>query len=127
MTLDKIQIIKQLKKYYKKYNKSPISTNLTKFTFTRRQVVYMFGSWNKALLAAKIPLNRNKPKLVQCYLCNKVLLRQVKDLKKSDKCFCSSACSASYYTTGRKHTEETKLKISNSLKAHKIFNIKTHN
>lgn len=41
--------------------------------------------------------------------CNKLLL------KKSQKNFCSTSCSAKVMNKGRKHTQETKIKISRSL------------
>ncbi len=121
------QIIWYLKEYYKLFKKAPVSTDLTWFPFNRKYVLKYFISWNVALQIANIPLNRNKPKELICKKCNNVFLRQIKEIKKSNNQFCSQSCSASFYTLGRKHTNETKRKISESLKAHKIFIDKSKN
>jgi very-short-patch-repair endonuclease len=50
--------------------------------------------------------NKNKPKF--CLYCGNLL-------DKNNKKFCNSSCAASFNNKNRKHTEETKLKIKNTL------------
>jgi hypothetical protein len=107
--------------YYKIKNKSPVQTDLSELPFNRSQVRKYFGTWNNMLTECKLPLNRNKPVELVCTECKIKFIRQAKELKKSKRFFCSHQCNAKYYTTGRKHTEETKQKISDSLKKHRIF------
>lgn len=69
--------------------------------------------------------NRLKLKLVYylptpCKNCGKDFQKRIK----SNQIFCGSSCSGSYNTKGRKHSEETKFKISNSLKKEEIYIIK---
>lgn len=118
---NKALIITHLKLYYKVYKKTPISTELNDFPFSKYHIKKYCKSWTDALIEANIPLNRNEPVFILCNMCHKVFERQVKEIKKTKRSFCSSACNAKYYTTGRKHTQETKNKISQTLKAHKIF------
>ena len=81
----------------------------------------LFGTWNKMLISSGVPLNRCPSVVVQCHNCQKAYKKQIKEVKKSFRDFCSRACNAQFHTTGRKHTAETKAKISASLKAHRIF------
>jgi hypothetical protein len=115
------EIIRAAKAYYRLTGESPKLTNVKHLPFTKYSVLKHFGSWSKMLEHAGLPLNMNKPKELKCVKCNVSFMRQVKEIKKAKKHFCSSACSASFYTRGRKHSEETKKKISDSLKAHRIF------
>lgn len=121
----KEQIISDLKSYYKKNKKSPTSTKLEEFTFNKNDVKRLFGKWSLALKASNLPLNRNKAISSACTLCGKEFVREYKEVLKSKNLFCSYACNGSYNTTGRKHTEETKAKISESLKKKRIF-VKNH-
>lgn len=52
---------------------------------------------------------------VTCKHCGNVFEKYIK----SEQDFCSSSCAATYNNTGRKLTEETKTKISNTLKSKK--------
>lgn len=117
----KLYIIHYFKKYYLEFSKSPTCNNTDYFPFNKKFVYNHFQTWSNALKEAKLPLNRNKSKLLNCAKCKIEFEKQHKEIKKSKKHFCGNACSASYYTAGRKHSEETKKKISESLKAHKIF------
>lgn len=110
-----------VKEFYDKHNKPPRILDVTKLPFSKLRVVKIFGTWSDMLRYAQIPLNRNPPVLVKCATCDIRFERQVKEIKKSVNHFCSSACNAIFYTTGRPHKEETKRKISESLKAHRIF------
>jgi uncharacterized C2H2 Zn-finger protein len=107
--------------YHQLTGESPMIKNARHLPFSKYSVVKNFGTWNKMLEVAGLPLNMNKPKELKCPKCKIVFIRQQAQIKKAKKQFCSSACSASFYTIGRKHSEETKKKISESLKAHRMF------
>lgn len=119
--LSKREITKLVSDFYKLTGKSPCLKNLAHLPFSKNRVIKLFGTWNNMLEICNLPLNRNKISEISCFLCKKKVARQVKEIKKSKRSFCSSECNAKYYTTGRKHSEETKRKISESLKAHRIF------
>lgn len=119
--LTKEEIIYHAREFYKKHNRAPLIREAKDLPFSKLQVVRMFGTWNHMLLYANIPLNRNPPQILHCAACDQTFLKQVKEMKKSVNHFCSSACNARFNTTGRPHKEETKKKISQSLKAHRIF------
>lgn len=107
--------------FYNKHKFSPRLRDLPELPFSKRTVNILFGKWSDMLRYANLPLNRYPPRLMKCEECSKMFKKQVKEIRKCLKHFCSKACNAKYYTTGRKHTEETKQKISESLKAHRIF------
>ena len=119
--LSKEEIIVAVGEYYIINSRSPKLKDLPYLPFSKKRIVDIFGTWNKMLTCAMLPLNRNSPIIVECQNCGKQFKKQVKEIKKARRDFCGSACNAQYYTTGRKHTPETKAKISASLKAHRIF------
>lgn len=121
MPLTKQEIADIVKCYYVQNLRSPRLIDISKLPFSKKHIVATFGTWNRMLLYSNVPLNRHPPVILQCTSCRDRYQRQVKEIKKSIKNFCSNACKARYYTTGRKHSEETKRKISESLKAHRIF------
>lgn len=121
MPLSKEEIIVVVNNYYKTNSRSPRLKDIPKLPFSKKHAVTLFGTWNKMLLSAKVPLNRYPALTVECANCKKKYIKQVKEIRKSIRDFCGSACNAQFYTTGRKHTAETKAKISASLKAHRIF------
>lgn len=104
-----------------KFNRSPRLKDLPNLPFSKKSVVILFKTWNNMLIASRLPLNRQPKLKVMCSNCGKRFYKQAKEIKKSLKDFCSSACNAQFYTTGRKHSQATKDKISASLKAHRIF------
>ena len=119
--LSKKEILVAVNIYFKSNNRSPKLKDIPKLPFSKKRVVEIFGTWNKMLLFANLPLNRHPPIFVNCYNCGERFKKQIKEIRKARRDFCSSACNAQFYTTGRKHSEETKAKISASLKAHRIF------
>lgn len=121
MTMTKEEIVYNVRKFYERNQASPKIKDLPILPFSKKAVVLHFGKWNDMLQYSDVPLNRSPPRLVKCPKCETKFFRQVKELRKSTLSFCSSACNASYYTHGRKHTIATKTKISESLKAHRIF------
>lgn len=121
MQLSKEEIIVAVVEYYIINTRSPKLKDLPSLPFSKKRVVEVFGTWNKMLLCAKLPLNRYPAVIVKCQNCGKKFKKQVKEIRKALRDFCGSACNAQFYTTGRKHTNETKAKISASLKAHRIF------
>lgn len=119
--VSKEEIVFRVREFYDTNKRSPYQREISQFSISKKRVILLFGSWNKMLYYADVPLNRNPPRLIRCAGCDKKFMRQVKEIKKCVNHFCSSACNAQFYSTGRPHTEETKLKISESLKAHRIF------
>ena len=104
-----------------KNKRSPRLKDLPQLTFSKIRVMLLFNTWNDMLRYSEIPLNRSPPRIVVCATCDKKFEKQMKEIRKCVNHFCSSACNAIFYTTGRPHREETKRKISESLKAHRIF------
>lgn len=121
MAISKDEIIVYVKAYYRLNDQSPRLKDLPLLPFSKKRVVKLFGSWNRMLLNARLPLNRYPPCIIQCTNCKCDVVRQVKELRKTRSTFCSSACNAIYHNTGRNHSEETKSKISASLRAHRLF------
>ncbi len=121
MPISKNEIINIVHIFYRTNERSPKQKDLINLGFTKQRVKKLFGSWNSMLFAAHLPLNKRPPLNVICDNCGSDFKKRVKDLKKTMRDFCSRSCNAQYYTTGRKHTQETKEKISASLKAHRIF------
>ena len=115
------EITKFVYDMYKSTGKAPRIKDAKEMPFSKNLVNKHFKTWNNMLTCAGVPLNRSKISEIKCFLCSKIVPRQVKEIRKAKRHFCDSACSARYYTTGRKHSEETKNKISESLKAHRIF------
>lgn len=121
VVLSKEEIVFKVREFYQRNKRGPFQREVQKLSVSKKRVVKLFGSWNQMLLYSDIPLNRNPPRLMVCAGCDKKFMRQVKEIRKCVNHFCSNACNAQFYSTGRTHTEVTKLKISLSLKAHRIF------
>lgn len=117
----KDEIIFHAREFHRIHKASPRLKDLPMLPFSRKKVRLWFGTWNAMLLNAQLPLNRQPPRILVCTKCLKKFLRQVKEINKSMRSFCSSACSASFHTTGRRHSAKTKAKISASLKAHRLL------
>jgi hypothetical protein len=99
-------IISHLQDYYNTNCEIPKKTNYKKynFPFGCTSIRSNFGSWNNALKEANIPLYRQCPIEVNCLQCNILFKKQISQIKKTQKNFCSSSCSAiynnKYKTTG---------------------------
>lgn len=120
--LTKREITQIVCDFHKITGETPKLKHIPHLPFSKNRVVKLFGTWNNMLEVSGLMKNRNKPLNLKCKLCKQEFIREFKELKKGYKnYFCSSACNASYNSTGRKHSEETKKKISESLKAHRIF------
>jgi hypothetical protein len=116
-------IITYLKEYYLKYEDIPKSRDKS-HPFSDGTVRNKFGSWANALIEANIPLRVNPSQILKCDKCNTEFRKLYKEIIKSKNHFCSRSCSASYTNTKRSITEDTKQKISNSIKQYNINNPK---
>ena len=121
MNYSRQSLISIVAEFHATHKRSPKMKDIDDLPFTRANVMRVFGKWNNLLIAAGVPLSREPRRLVRCYSCAHTFLREVKEIVKVKRTFCTSACSARFYSTGRKHTEATKEKISKSLIAHAIF------
>jgi hypothetical protein len=119
--ISKQEIAFYVREFYDRNNKPPRIMDVCSLPFSKLRVVKLFGTWSDMLRYCQLPLNRNPPRLMECATCSKKFEKQLKEIRKCVNHFCSSACNAIFYSTGRPHTEETKRKISESLKAHRIF------
>jgi uncharacterized ferredoxin-like protein len=119
----KEQVIIEITCFYEVHKHSPRLSDTKHLTFSKQHINILFGSWNKMLEAAKLPLNRSKSVTVSCSNCGKNIIRQIKELKKVIRSFCTSKCNQQFYRSAGmyKHSNETKNKISKSLKLHRIF------
>ena len=122
-TQSKDEIIFTIQLFYDNHKRSPKMCELIHFNFNKHYIKRLFGSWNNLLEASGVPLNKHKPVVVNCANCNKSMKREVKELKKVNRTFCSYQCNQKFYRSPGmyKHSDATKLKISESLKAHRIF------
>lgn len=114
-------ILETVYDYFLKTGKPPRAKDAALMNFTKYEVKKHFKTWSNMLTIACVPLNRNKSETVSCEMCSDKFKRQVKELRKSNKHFCGQSCASTYYNLGKKHSTETKKKISESLKAHRIF------
>ncbi len=114
-------ILEYLKEYYEKYKKIPLSKDKN-HPFSDKTVCNKFGTWNDALILAKIPLLRNNPVGIKCNHCNKEFMKLFNQIKNMKKHFCSRSCSAKHNNSIRIRSEETNNKTRLSLqKPHKCL------
>ena len=106
-------MVEYIKNYYAVHNKSP--TQLEDHPFSRKNVERYFGIWSNLLIAANIPLNRNKIYYLKCKECKKSITKQYKEYIKTKNDFCSHKCAAKFNNTGRKQSQETREKIRQKL------------
>jgi len=99
-------ILEYLKEYYKKNKQTPLSKD-KEHPFSDKTVGNKFGTWNKALIEANIPLNINKSQQVNCNHCKKEFTKLFNQIKKSENHFCSRSCNASFNNKIRIRSEET--------------------
>lgn len=98
---------KTKKKAYEYFNITPNSVGIRKLNEIAKSVNFDFDIYHE----------RRKSEKKHCKLCNK-------ELKKHQKKFCSTTCSAKYNNKNRTLSNETKNKISESLKKRKKIIIK---
>ncbi|MHA1962855.1 MAG: HNH endonuclease [Candidatus Thorarchaeota archaeon] len=93
--ISKEQIVSELEEFYKRTGTSPILKDTSMFTFSGTTVRRLFGTWNRALTCAEIPLNANAKKtLVPCLNCGKEITRTAARIQKRGiKQFCGVPCS----------------------------------
>jgi hypothetical protein len=114
-------ILEYLKEYYEKNKKIPLSKD-KEHPFSDKTVGNKFGTWNDALILAKIPLVRNNPVQVNCNNCKKEFTKLFNQVKKSENHFCSRSCNASFNNKIRIRSEETNNKTRLALqKPHKCL------
>lgn len=116
--LTKEFIIKYLSSYYIEKNKIPKSKERI-HPFCGESVKNIFGSWNNALDAAKIPKKRNSTQLVNCNQCDKKFYKQLSQIKKTNNNFCTKSCAAKFNNKTRTLSEESKNKIRKKLQKSK--------
>lgn len=103
--MKKKQLIKLLKSFYLINKYIPTKTKRHPGLPHSSLFVYHFGSWNKALFAAGLPVTRilNPPVETTCTQCAKLIKIQLTQLKhksrKTSNCFCSQSCAATYNNT----------------------------
>lgn len=107
----KQEIIKELQHYYEEYGERPKAklANTAAFSFSRRRVITVFESWNNALLASGIPINKSFDVImVNCLECDKPIQRNHSRIQKNGKKqFCSVACSNIWRGKRTKKKEKT--------------------
>lgn len=81
-------LLEEIKKEYKRTKITPNSRN---FHIHQNTYRHYFGSWNKALVLAGVPIRTRNRRQIECKFCNKKI-----DAKNSKSKFCSQSCSASY-------------------------------
>ena len=111
----KIEIIEYLQNFYNIKNEIPKLNDKT-HPFTKYKIVKLFDNWINALTESNIPLRMNSSQLVICKNCNIEFEKSNKEIKKTKNHFCSKSCSATFNNSKRTLSEETKQKISNTLK-----------
>jgi hypothetical protein len=109
-------IISSMQEFYEKHGESPKSNGID-MPFSKSYVQYKLGGWTNALIAAGIPVRKHQAKRIACHTCNVSFIKNVCQIKKAINNFCSSRCAAIHRNTGRHHSEETKIKISEALRA----------
>lgn len=117
--MNKDVAIKTLQNYYSK-NKITPNYNLSakELGISPTIIRKLFGSWNYALCAAGIPITKHRNSSVQtfCKCCNTFFSVTYKLFHSKSNHYCSLSCAAKINNAKRTLTEESKRKISNSLK-----------
>lgn len=94
--ITKEQIKNELNRFYSEYGRTPRIRDIDKLSFGASTARRRFGSWNKALIAAGLPINHD-PKngiVVNCMECETSIDRTPSHIEKSNgKWFCSVSCS----------------------------------
>ena len=129
----KQKLIKNLQDFYKEHQYTPPSNIKNGELYGQRCFVRVFGSWNKAIIAAGLKPNLTPRRIVcKCEQCNKEFTRKqsrsTHPKRKSNRTFCSKSCACIYNqthkTTGtrrskfEKYTEQKLIKDYPNLEIH---------
>ena len=109
-------IIKEFQQFFEINQRSPYGTS-DKFSFSRKQVITRFGSWNEALTCAGLPWNTYPRVETICKTCKVVFKKYFTQIKKSSNDFCSQRCAALHRNKNYKMPQHVKDKIRNSIKS----------
>ena len=97
--ISKEKILHWIKKFHNTNKKVPRRINIKDY-ISPTTVDRKFGSWNNAIIAAKLKPNHISTKAfeIRCPNCNKIIKKRNKDLKrsKSGNLFCTISCSTIY-------------------------------
>lgn len=117
--ITKEYIIELLSKHYQETGKTPRSKDIS---VNVKTVASRFGSWNDALIAAGLQVNKEPPQQVNCETCGTPFMKHICEIRKSNNHFCSQSCSATYNNQRRERTEEYKEKVRDSLSKYRSEN-----
>lgn len=98
----KSDILVYFKDYYIRHNVSPKANDKSN-PFCNKVVTRHFGNWSQALLAAGLPLHKNKKVYVTCKNCNIVFLKLYNEAKRYTNNYCTRSCAAIYNNKHRTH------------------------
>ena len=98
----KPEILTYFKEYYVKHNVSPKAKDKSN-PFCNKVVARHFGDWSRALLAAGLPLYKNKKVYVTCKNCSIVFLKSYNEAKRYGNNYCTRSCAAIYNNKYRTH------------------------
>lgn len=101
MQISNEKLLQTLRTFFDQYGNSPRKNDFSNNTTYQRR----FGSWNKALAAAGLPITihheiGNSIETI-CTHCSNKFIRAKSQLNSSGNNFCSSSCSAQYSNTHR--------------------------
>jgi len=98
----KSDILTYFKEYYIKHNVSPKAKDKNN-PFCNKVVARHFGNWSQALLAAGLPLHKNKKVYVTCKNCLIVFLKSYNETKRYTNNYCTRSCAAIYNNKYKTH------------------------
>jgi len=92
------EMLGELRAFYERVGRAPKKREAQdRLPFGESTVTKRFGSWNKALIAAGVPVSREiKTYIVQCAECGKEISRTATEVKRSKNHFCNHSCSAKF-------------------------------
>ena len=106
----RVSVIEHMREFYERTGVAPVHS-LGNIPESRHQARHHFGSWSAAVKAAGIPSKERGLKEVKCTQCGIKLIRRLSQLRKSQNPFCTASCTAKYYKTGVKLSDEAKKRM----------------